>query len=147
MYCQSCGARNSEDEEYCLRCHQKLLVVSGPLTVVEEEGLEARWARHRRHHRVLTAGLGAMGLEAKPLLISADSLLAPAVPAFEQLSEVWLEVEVDGDGPERFHQWRFRVARARDQSDRTGTFGLDERQRDHARRRAEQPKEILRQDA
>ena len=40
MYCQSCGARNSEDEEYCVRCHQKLLVVSGPLTVVEEEGLD-----------------------------------------------------------------------------------------------------------
>jgi len=40
VYCQSCGARNSEDEEYCVRCHQKLLVVSGPLTVVEEEGLD-----------------------------------------------------------------------------------------------------------
>ncbi len=37
MLCQSCGARNPEEQEYCLRCHQKLLVVSGPLTVVEEE--------------------------------------------------------------------------------------------------------------
>jgi len=36
------------------------------LLIVEEEGLEARWARHRRHHRVLTAGLGAMGLELLP---------------------------------------------------------------------------------
>jgi tetratricopeptide (TPR) repeat protein len=37
MLCQSCGARNPEEQEYCLRCHQKLLVVSGPLTVVEED--------------------------------------------------------------------------------------------------------------
>lgn len=36
------------------------------LVAVEEEGLEARWARHRRHHRVLAAGLGAMGLELLP---------------------------------------------------------------------------------
>ena len=31
------------------------------LAIVEEEGLEARWTRHERHHRVLTAGLGADG--------------------------------------------------------------------------------------
>lgn len=36
------------------------------LLAVEEEGLEARWARHRRHHRVLAAGLGSMGLELLP---------------------------------------------------------------------------------
>jgi alanine-glyoxylate transaminase / serine-glyoxylate transaminase / serine-pyruvate transaminase len=36
------------------------------LLAIEEEGLEARWARHRRHHRVLAAGLGAMGLELLP---------------------------------------------------------------------------------
>ena len=36
------------------------------LVAVEEEGLEARWARHRRHHLVLAAGLGAMGLELLP---------------------------------------------------------------------------------
>ena len=36
------------------------------LVAAEEEGLEARWARHRRHHRVLAAGLGAMGLELLP---------------------------------------------------------------------------------
>jgi alanine-glyoxylate transaminase/serine-glyoxylate transaminase/serine-pyruvate transaminase len=33
---------------------------------VEEETLEVRWARHRHHHRVLTSGLGAMGLELLP---------------------------------------------------------------------------------
>jgi alanine-glyoxylate transaminase/serine-glyoxylate transaminase/serine-pyruvate transaminase len=36
------------------------------LLSVEEEGLGARWARHRRHHLVLAAGLGAMGLELLP---------------------------------------------------------------------------------
>jgi len=33
------------------------------LRLVDEEGLEARWARHERHHRALKAGLAAMGLE------------------------------------------------------------------------------------
>jgi len=36
------------------------------LAIVEEEGLEARWARHERHHQVLTAGLEAMGLPLHP---------------------------------------------------------------------------------
>jgi alanine-glyoxylate transaminase/serine-glyoxylate transaminase/serine-pyruvate transaminase len=36
------------------------------LVTIEEETLEARWARHRRHHMVLAAGLGAMGLELLP---------------------------------------------------------------------------------
>ena len=33
------------------------------LRVVDEEGLEARWARHERHHHALKAGLAGMGLE------------------------------------------------------------------------------------
>lgn len=36
------------------------------LLAIEEEGLERRWKRHRRHHRVLAAGLGSMGLELLP---------------------------------------------------------------------------------
>jgi alanine-glyoxylate transaminase / serine-glyoxylate transaminase / serine-pyruvate transaminase len=32
------------------------------LRLVDEEGLEVRWARHERHHRALKAGLAAMGL-------------------------------------------------------------------------------------
>ncbi len=36
------------------------------LAAVEEEGLEARWARHERHHRALAAGLEAMGLSLLP---------------------------------------------------------------------------------
>jgi tetratricopeptide (TPR) repeat protein len=29
MYCQVCGAKNSDEQEYCQRCDQKLLVLSG----------------------------------------------------------------------------------------------------------------------
>src|SRR3954466_1595049 len=36
MYCQVCGAPNRGDHEFCLRCHQKLLVVSGALREDEE---------------------------------------------------------------------------------------------------------------
>ena len=36
------------------------------LAAIEEEGLEARWARHERHHRALAAGLAAMGLGLLP---------------------------------------------------------------------------------
>ncbi len=33
------------------------------MRLVLEEGLEARWARHQRHHRALKAGLTALGLQ------------------------------------------------------------------------------------
>jgi len=33
------------------------------LVILHEEGLEASWARHRRHHEALRAGLEAMGLK------------------------------------------------------------------------------------
>jgi alanine-glyoxylate transaminase/serine-glyoxylate transaminase/serine-pyruvate transaminase len=36
------------------------------LLAIEEEGLEARWQRHRAHHLALAAGLGAMGLGLLP---------------------------------------------------------------------------------
>jgi len=36
------------------------------LRAIEEEGLEARWERHHRHHLVLAAGLRAMGLDLLP---------------------------------------------------------------------------------
>jgi alanine-glyoxylate transaminase / serine-glyoxylate transaminase / serine-pyruvate transaminase len=36
------------------------------LCLVEEEGLEVRWARHDRHHRALAAALEAMGLTLLP---------------------------------------------------------------------------------
>src|ERR1700730_16271142 len=37
MYCQVCGLKNSDDEEFCARCNSKLLVLSG-VGVVEEPG-------------------------------------------------------------------------------------------------------------
>ena len=36
------------------------------LAIVEEEGLEARWARHERNHRALIAGLKELGLSVLP---------------------------------------------------------------------------------
>jgi alanine-glyoxylate transaminase/serine-glyoxylate transaminase/serine-pyruvate transaminase len=33
------------------------------LRIIEEEGLEARWARHERNHQALKAGLAAIGLD------------------------------------------------------------------------------------
>jgi alanine-glyoxylate transaminase/serine-glyoxylate transaminase/serine-pyruvate transaminase len=36
------------------------------LAVVEEEGLDARWARHERNHRALAEGLKAMGISLLP---------------------------------------------------------------------------------
>jgi len=47
LFCQSCGARNGEDEEFCCRCHQKLLVVSGSPVPEEDlyvEDLEASFS-------------------------------------------------------------------------------------------------------
>ena len=40
MYCQVCGAMNPDEREYCVRCHQKLLVLSGTVFEEEEEGYE-----------------------------------------------------------------------------------------------------------
>jgi tetratricopeptide (TPR) repeat protein len=37
MFCQVCGLKNPDDEEFCARCHSKLLVLSG-LGAVEEGG-------------------------------------------------------------------------------------------------------------
>jgi tetratricopeptide (TPR) repeat protein len=36
MYCQVCGAPNRDDHEFCVRCHQKLLVLSGSMREEEE---------------------------------------------------------------------------------------------------------------
>ena len=35
MFCQVCGTRNPDDEELCVRCQSKLLVLSG-VGVVED---------------------------------------------------------------------------------------------------------------
>ena len=52
------------------------------LVILQEEGLENAWARHRAHHEALKAGLESMGLE---LIVPRDSRLpqlnAVSVPA------------------------------------------------------------------
>jgi len=47
-------------------CASLLYALREALAMIEEEGLEARWARHERHHRALAAGAGAMGLSLLP---------------------------------------------------------------------------------
>lgn len=41
MFCQICGARNHVDQEYCVRCHQKLLVISGFYTLQDEQAFDS----------------------------------------------------------------------------------------------------------
>ena len=36
MFCQACGATNGDEQEFCRRCHHKLLVVSGSHSAREE---------------------------------------------------------------------------------------------------------------
>jgi alanine-glyoxylate transaminase / serine-glyoxylate transaminase / serine-pyruvate transaminase len=43
-----------------------IYAVREALAVVEEEGLDARWARHERNHLALAAGLDALGLSLLP---------------------------------------------------------------------------------
>ncbi len=55
------------------------------LVMLQEEGLEAAWARHRRNHRALRAGIEAMGL----------SFLAPEASCLPQLNAVSVPVGID----------------------------------------------------
>ena len=47
-------------------CSTLIYALREALLVIEEEGLEARWQRHRRNHLALVAGLRAMGLDLLP---------------------------------------------------------------------------------
>ncbi len=47
MFCQACGAPNPDEQEFCSRCHQKLLVLSGALGSDEapaEESVEEQFS-------------------------------------------------------------------------------------------------------
>ena len=55
------------------------------LTMLAEEGVEQAWARHRRHHAALRAGLEAMGLE----------LIVPEAERLPQLNAVSIPAGVD----------------------------------------------------
>ena len=47
-------------------CSSLVFALREALTVVEEEGLDARYARHERHHSALVAGLESLGLSLLP---------------------------------------------------------------------------------
>jgi len=47
-------------------CTSLIYALREALLMVEEEGLQARWARHEQHHLALAAGLEAMGLSLLP---------------------------------------------------------------------------------
>jgi alanine-glyoxylate transaminase / serine-glyoxylate transaminase / serine-pyruvate transaminase len=47
-------------------CASLVYALREALTMVEEEGLEPRWARHQRNHLALADGLKAMGLDLLP---------------------------------------------------------------------------------
>jgi alanine-glyoxylate transaminase/serine-glyoxylate transaminase/serine-pyruvate transaminase len=60
-------------EDYWIRgkyhhtmCASLIYALREALMMVDEEGLEARWARHERHHRLLAAGLADLQLSLLP---------------------------------------------------------------------------------
>jgi alanine-glyoxylate transaminase / serine-glyoxylate transaminase / serine-pyruvate transaminase len=79
-------------EDYWLRrkyhhtmCASLIYALREALLVVEEEGLDARWERHQRHHEMLLAGLTDLGL----------SLLPPAAERLWTLNAVRVPDGVD----------------------------------------------------
>jgi len=69
------------------------------LKIIEEEGLEARWDRHRRHHLALVAGLEAMGLK---MVVEPAHRLWP-------LNTVWIPNGVDDGAVRRMLLERFNL--------------------------------------
>jgi len=47
-------------------CTSLVYALREALLMIDEEGLDERWARHERHHHALAAGLSAMGLALLP---------------------------------------------------------------------------------
>ena len=66
-------------------CSSLVYALREALLMIDEEGLEARWARHERHHHAFAAGLAAMGL----------SLLPPAGERLWTLNTVRVPAGVD----------------------------------------------------
>ncbi len=84
------------------------------LRIIEEEGLEARWARHRRNHEALKAGLAAIGLELAAQeghqLWTLNSVTIPAGVDDAQVRGTLLkdfDIEIGGGlGPLKGKTWR-----------------------------------------
>jgi alanine-glyoxylate transaminase/serine-glyoxylate transaminase/serine-pyruvate transaminase len=92
-----------------------LFALHEALLLIKEEGLEQCWARHRRHHVALKAGLEAMGLKfrvAEPYqLPQMNAVLCPEGVDEELvrrtlLSEFGIEIGA-GLGPLKGKIWRF----------------------------------------
>jgi alanine-glyoxylate transaminase/serine-glyoxylate transaminase/serine-pyruvate transaminase len=92
-----------------------LFALHEALLLIREEGLENSWARHRRHHVALKAGLEAMGfrflVEEKNQLPQMNAVICPPGVNEEQvrktlLSEFNLEIGA-GLGPLKGKIWRF----------------------------------------
>src|SRR3954463_1247982 len=92
-----------------------LFALHEALLLIKEEGLEQCWARHRRHHLALKAGLEAMGLkflvEEKYQLPQMNAVLCPEGVDEAQvrrtlLSDFSLEIGA-GLGPLAGKIWRF----------------------------------------
>jgi alanine-glyoxylate transaminase / serine-glyoxylate transaminase / serine-pyruvate transaminase len=66
-------------------CTSLVYALREALLMIDEEGLEARWARHERHHHAFAAGLSAMGL----------SLLPPAGERLWTLNTIRVPAGVD----------------------------------------------------
>jgi alanine-glyoxylate transaminase/serine-glyoxylate transaminase/serine-pyruvate transaminase len=84
------------------------------LALVVEEGLEARFARHQRHHRALKAGLAALGLGYVPAeghqLPQLNCVRIPAgvddLTVRKRLLQEW-GIEIGGGlGPLKGQAWR-----------------------------------------
>jgi tetratricopeptide (TPR) repeat protein len=113
MYCQTCGAPNKDDQEYCLRCHQKLMVLSGGLHDDEEgneEGSEESFSfdEHllerisileeavKRTAETVRQLLGALHKQEKNILINQtgvttlrEILEKKRVVAWDEWNELW----------------------------------------------------------
>ena len=92
-----------------------LFALHEALLLIQEEGLDKSWARHRRHHVALKAGLEAMGLkffvEEKYQLPQMNAVLCPAGVDEELvrkslLGEFGIEIGA-GLGPLKGKIWRF----------------------------------------
>jgi alanine-glyoxylate transaminase / serine-glyoxylate transaminase / serine-pyruvate transaminase len=68
-----------------------MYALSEALAIVEEEGLEARWARHERNHRTFVAGLTELGL----------SLLPPESERLWTLNAIRVPAQTDEAGVRR----------------------------------------------
>ena len=84
------------------------------LRIVAEEGLEARWARHRQNHEALVAGVEAMGLKMlvapEHRLWTLNAVRVPEGVADTDVRRALLEgygIEIGGGlGPLKGQVWR-----------------------------------------